>query len=349
MDRVTERAAAARVPLYGMLELTWRCNFRCVHCYQEGLRHRHRELSTNEWTALIDELEDLGCAFLTLTGGEALLRPDFGEIYGHAFDRGFVVTVFTNGSLVGEDVLELWARKPPRKVELTLYGMSAEKYAEVTGQPEGFLRALTAVERLVQLGVRVELKAPAMRPLMEDLPAMAAYAKARGLSFRTDAGLFPRLDGNRAPLAYRLSPAEVVALHQQEAGFDESLSACFAEVPDLGNKVYRCGAGSNAFNVDPSGHFEACAISRATSLDWRAQGAAQAWESLAAEAARVHAAPAAATLGGPGTVEDCGACAVRGGCSRCPGKSWLEAGAPERAVPHHCDISQAKQALWRNG
>ena len=127
MDRLTDLAASRRVPLYGMLELTWRCNFRCVHCYQDGLRERHRELSTVEWTTLIDELVGLGCAFLTLTGGDPLLRRDFAAIYSHAFDRGFVITVFTNAALLDAEVLALWARKPPRKVEISLYGMSAEK------------------------------------------------------------------------------------------------------------------------------------------------------------------------------------------------------------------------------
>jgi radical SAM protein with 4Fe4S-binding SPASM domain len=339
VDRLTNIAAAERIPLYAMIELTWRCNFRCVHCYQEGLRERHAELSTAEWKRVLDELAELGCLFLTFTGGEALTRKDFAEIYSHAIQRGFVVTVFTNGSMVSESLLALWARLPPRKVEITLYGMSAEKYREVTGHADGFAKAIDAVERLVAMGIRVELKSPAMRPLMDDLPAMAKFAEARGLSFRSDPGLFPRLDGDRTPLRYRLSPQEVAAIESQTPGLTEALDSCFAGVPDLGDKVYRCGAASNAVNVNPSGHFEACAISRGTSLDWRALGAAAAWEGLGPEAARTHRPAHAAALGAPGAVDNCGSCKVRGACSRCPGKSWLESGDVEKPVPHHCDVS----------
>jgi len=343
VDQLTQTAAARRIPLYGTLELTWRCNFRCVHCYQDGLRDRHRELSTSEWMALMDELADLGCTFLVLTGGEAMVRKDFAQLYRHAAERGFVVTVFSNGSMIGDDILALWATLPPRKVEITLYGMSAETYQAVTGQPDGFAQAMSALDRLLELGIRVELKAPAMRPLLKDLPAMALLARSRGVDFRMDPGLFPRLDGNRSPLAHRLSPAEVVALEAKSPGFTESIDACFAEVP-LGDRVYRCGAGSNAFNIDPSGHFEACAISRATSLDWRELGAVEAWAGLAQEAATVHRS-AAPLRGGPGAVDDCGACGARGGCSRCPGKSWLEAGAIQRPVPHYCEVTSTKLAL----
>jgi radical SAM protein with 4Fe4S-binding SPASM domain len=339
MDRLTGAAHAARVPLYAMVELTWRCNFRCVHCYQEGLRDRHVELSTPEWKTLLDELAELGCVFLTLTGGETLARKDFAEIYRHAVTRGFMVTVFTNGSLVSEDILKLWAKLPPRKLEITLYGMSREKYAEVNGQPDGFTAAFEAIDRLGAMGIRVDLKAPAMRPLLSDLPAMAAFAAERGLSFRSDAGLFPRLDGNRAPLAYRLSAEESAAIARKTPGLLEAIDSCFAGVPNLSENVYQCGAASNALNVNPSGFFEACAISRGTSLDWRKLGAKAAWAGLAVEATRKHASSGLVTLGAPGTVDSCGSCRVRGTCGRCPGKSWMESGHVEKPVPHYCDVS----------
>jgi radical SAM protein with 4Fe4S-binding SPASM domain len=339
MDRLTAAAQAARVPLYVMAELTWRCNFRCVHCYQEGLRDRHAELTTPEWKRLMDELAELGSVFLTLTGGETLARKDFAELYRYAVMKGFLVTVFTNGSLVTDEILALWSKLPPRKLEITLYGMSRETYTEVTGQPDGFARAFEAIDRLGAMGIRVDLKAPAMRHLMNDLPAMAAFAAARGLSFRSDPGLFPRLDGNKAPLAYRLSAVESAAIARKTPGLVEAIDSCFAGVPNLSENVYQCGAASNALNVNPSGFFEACAISRGTSLDWRKLGAKAAWDALAVEATRKHAPFALTVLGAPGTVDSCGACRVRGTCGRCPGKSWMESGHVETPVPHYCDVS----------
>lgn len=346
VDALTKATAALRIPLYGMIELTWRCNFRCVHCYQEGQRDSHRELSTEEWRQLLDELAVLGCVFLNITGGEPLLRKDFPDIYRHAIGRGFVVTVFSNASLITQDILALWAQLPPRKVEISLYGTNAETYRRVTGVSDGWEKAVSAVDRLCALGIRVELKAPAMKLLLDELTQMRTFARQRGLSFRADPGLFPRLDGNRAPLEQRLSPAEVLALEAADSAFQERLQACFMDVPDLGTRVYRCGAGSNAFNINPSGHFEACAIARATSVSWREVGAARAWEALRAESERVHAWTPKASLVFPSEgskPEGCGSCAARGGCSRCPGKSWLEAGDVEKAVPHHCEVTVKKR------
>jgi radical SAM protein with 4Fe4S-binding SPASM domain len=93
-------------------------------------------------------------------------------------------------------------------------------------------------------------------------------------------------------------------------------------------------------NVNPSGFFEACAISRGTSLDWRKLGARAAWEGLGAEAARKHKPHGLVVLGAPGQVDSCGSCRVRGTCGRCPGKSWMESGQLEKPVPHYCEVSQ---------
>jgi radical SAM protein with 4Fe4S-binding SPASM domain len=331
MDALTDRTAKARVPLYATAELTWRCNFRCVHCYQEGLRGRHRELSTDEWKKLLDELAELGTLFLTLTGGEPFVRRDTLEIYRHAVESGFLVTVFTNGAHLGPEVLALWAKLPPRKVEITLYGMSPETYELVTGRADGFARAMGAVSAISALGIRLELKVPVMRPLLGDLPAMQAFADSRGLPLRTDTSLFPRLDGNPAPLAHRLSPAEVVAFRGSDGGFQAELDACFGTPRDIGDKVYVCGAGSNALNVDPSGHIEPCVIARGQSIDWRTTGTRSAWAALAPEAARTHT-----------DASGCGTCASRGGCSRCPGLSWMETGGIEGRVDHHCELTALK-------
>ncbi|MHB1845904.1 MAG: radical SAM protein [Deltaproteobacteria bacterium] len=332
-DRLSEQASAARVPMYGSLELTWRCNFRCVHCYQEGLRARHRELSAAEWRALLRELSSMGCLFLTLTGGEPLLRPDFAEIYSQAVELGFIVTIFTNASLVTDELLALWDRLPPKKLEVTLYGASDERYAEVAGCGLAFGPVMAAVDALLARGHRVDLKAQAMRPLLADLPELHELARARGIALRVDGHLFPRLDGDRAPLAHRLSAEELVTLQQGQPYFDEQLAACFGGAPpELGDRVYRCGAGANAFNVNPSGHVEPCVISRGVSVDVREVGAAAAWEALRVEAERVN--------GGEG--ESCGSCGARGGCSRCPGLSWMETGHVERPVAHHCEVTATK-------
>jgi MoaA/NifB/PqqE/SkfB family radical SAM enzyme len=98
--RVRER----RIPVQGMIETTFRCNLSCAHCYvnkkASDVAAQARELSFERLSALIDEIVDAGCLSLVLTGGEPLIRPDFPALYVHAIQRGLMVTVFTNGTLI---------------------------------------------------------------------------------------------------------------------------------------------------------------------------------------------------------------------------------------------------------
>ena len=75
----------ARVPLNGVIETTFRCNLRCIHCYVNeaagDASEIARELDTPRLLKLVDEIADQGCLFLLLTGGEVFLRPDFEEVY----------------------------------------------------------------------------------------------------------------------------------------------------------------------------------------------------------------------------------------------------------------------------
>ena len=121
-----------RVPVTGSINLTHRCNLNCVHCYLGGrdseIRSPNAELNTEQWLEIIDQVTDVGCLDLLLSGGEVLLRPDFETIYQKAVSNGLLVTVFTNGTLLNGKILSLFADLPPQYIEISLYGATAHTY-----------------------------------------------------------------------------------------------------------------------------------------------------------------------------------------------------------------------------
>ena len=88
------KTQSLRVPLSGMIEITSRCNLRCVHCYlgEQSEQHskREQELSTQQWFDLIDQFVAAGCLYITLTGGDPMMRRDFADIYRHCKESGLV-------------------------------------------------------------------------------------------------------------------------------------------------------------------------------------------------------------------------------------------------------------------
>lgn len=327
--RLEAAALAARTPLHGSVELTWRCNFECIHCYQGGLRKTHRELSTAQWKKLLDEMADAGCLYLTITGGDPLLRADFAELYAHAHAKGFLINVFTNGALVTAAHAELFARLPPRCIEITLYGMSEETYARVA-QRKGFDKVMAAIDLLVEKKLPVVLKSVALRPIAGEIPAMRAFAKAKGLGFRFDASIAPRLNGDRSSQAEMLSPQEQVELELEQSGAPRLLQTCTGGVP-ASDELLRCGATKVAFNVDPSGGVSGCVLLRQPMASSVA-GFANAWDALA---------PFSKSLASKES-GSCGGCGNRSVCGRCPATSLLEGGALEKPIPHHCELTQLR-------
>ena len=100
MQEVTIRALQHNVPLNAQLDLTYRCNERCVHCY---LDHRdHGEMTTAEIKHLLEDMAQAGVFILTLSGGEIFVRKDIFEIIEHARRLMFCVRLKTNATLIGD-------------------------------------------------------------------------------------------------------------------------------------------------------------------------------------------------------------------------------------------------------
>ena len=116
-DRLLAPLEGRRYHLGGSLDLTARCNLNCVHCYirqpagDEAVKAG--EMTTDQFTWLIDRMAEAGTLFLLITGGEPLLRPDFEQIYTHAKRRGMLISLFTNATLLTPRIAEtargLWA------------------------------------------------------------------------------------------------------------------------------------------------------------------------------------------------------------------------------------------------
>src|SRR6267143_559676 len=94
LQEMSNRALGLGVPLSAQLDLTYRCNEQCVHCYLDHLDHG--EMSTTEIKHLLSEMAEAGVFILTLSGGEIFMRKDFFEILEHARDLTFCFNLNTN-------------------------------------------------------------------------------------------------------------------------------------------------------------------------------------------------------------------------------------------------------------
>lgn len=253
-----------RVPLHGSLDLTQRCNLRCAHCYlgdKTGIpKNTTRELDTAQWLSIIDEFTEAGCLFLLLTGGEPLLRKDFAEIYSHTKTSGLVVTVFTNGTLITDRVLSLFEDLPPHGVEVSLYGATAATYEKISGIQGSYRQCMAGIEKLFEHDIKFGLKTVLMTHNRHELFAMKKMAKKYGVDFRFDAAIFPCFNGDRTPLALRVSPKEAIDMELSDGDMVRQWKDYLEKIKSyhISDTLYGCGAGMNSFHIDPHGNLQPC-------------------------------------------------------------------------------------------
>ena len=65
------------IPMSALFELTLRCNMRCIHCGSSAGLKRSKELTTKQWTQIINQLSEMGCRYIGLLGGEPFVRKDW--------------------------------------------------------------------------------------------------------------------------------------------------------------------------------------------------------------------------------------------------------------------------------
>lgn len=254
-----QRALAQAQPLSVHLELTYACNWACVFCYNPR-RHDLRRLSGDEWVHVLEELRALGTLTLTLTGGEPLLHPDFFEVAGAARKRAFALRIFTNGTLVDDVVADRLAALAPAGIELSLHGGKAETHDRTTGRAGSFDAMMAGVSHLLARDLPVVLKTPLTRLNEDELEAMMTLAARLGVSYRVDAMLTPRDDGDQGPLRYRATPAGVERMFRRLAADGRLPKA------ERSPNGVNCGLGRVTMAIDPDGNVFPCIQWRTTSL-----------------------------------------------------------------------------------
>jgi radical SAM protein with 4Fe4S-binding SPASM domain len=314
------------------MDITSHCNLRCVHCYiprpQQG-----QELNYHEICGIIDQIVDEGCLWFLITGGEPLVRPDFLDIYAYAKNKGLLITLFTNGTLIDSRIADYLAEFPPFKVEITLYGMTPETYERVTGVPGSFKRCLRGIELLKEHGVPLALKTMVMTINKHELYQMKDYAEQMELGFRADPLIMKRLDSSDGPDEVRLSCEEVVALDTGDEIHVNEWHRLWNRIkgPYNTERLFTCGAGLNGFHINSTGGLQVCNMVNEPGYSLRKGTFREGYELFPKilNQKRTRYSP-------------CSECKIRSLCNQCPAWGITEHGDAEKEAVYLCQIAHLR-------
>jgi len=315
MQRVWDRALDASVPLAVQFDLTYRCNERCVHCYLD--HDDHGELRTDEVKEVLDQLAAAGTLFLTLSGGELLLRGDFFELLAHARKLGFDVKLKTNAILMGEREADRIRDLAVRQVQVSIYSHRPAVHDAITKVAGSLERSLRAIRFLKTRGLRVMIANVLMRQNLGDYPGVQALARELGVECTIDPTITPKMDGDTSVLALRVPRTELLHVFTDKALVGEAFCAPPVAVVDEETLDARpCSAGHMACYISPYGDIYPCVQFPLPSGNLRSKRFSDIWHYSTqlqdVRSIRVRDLPT------------CSACSFAVTCTRCPGLAYME-------------------------
>ena len=332
------------------IELTERCDNRCIHCCinrpQDDREAEAGEMPTERVLAILDEAAGLGALAVRFTGGEILLRPDFAEIYLRARRLGLRVTLLTNARGLTAGLAELLAEIPPLEaVVVTAYGMREESYEAVSRVRGSFAQFRRGLDLLSEHGVPFIVRGTLLPPTRDEMDVFEGWA-ATLPSMDERAGYVYFLDlrqrrddpaADRRIAALRLTPDEGMAVLKRDPRLARSLrSLCAAQAREPSDLLFKCGIGMRPC-VDAYGMLQPCLSLRDPRLayDLRAGSIREALADVFPGLREMRATD-------PEYLRRCARCFLAGMCDQCPAKSYAEHGTLDTPVDYFCEITQAE-------
>jgi len=318
MREMGARALRLGIPLGVHLDLTYRCNERCVHCYLD--HDDHGEMTTAEIKDLLGQMADAGVFFLILSGGEIFLRKDLFEIIEHARKLLFSVKLKTNAVMIRRQKAERIAKLGVESVQISVYSHRAEVHDAITKLPGSFRRTIEGARLLRANGVKVSFANVLMQHNADDYPEVRALAERLDIRYSVDATITPMMDGDRSILDLNIDPEKLKSVFHDESLVGDVEEFCAPPSGPLAEAdafdTLPCSAGHTACYVSPYGDVYPCVQFPLPSGNVREKTFADIWRN-SPQLKEVRSIRI-------GDLQGCSTCVHGANCSRCPGLAYLE-------------------------
>lgn len=189
------------------IELTSKCNERCIHCY---IPHEDKlyNIDDNLYYSVIKQLKDIGIISISLSGGEPMLHPNFLEFLKYAQDSDFYVKVFTNLTLLNEEIIKQM-KNNRTSVYVSLYSMNEINHDAITQMKGSFNKTKSNILKLIENNIPVYINCPIMDYNKNDYNEVYKWAKDLNLEVRVDYDIMARCDLTTDNLEHRLKTEEM--------------------------------------------------------------------------------------------------------------------------------------------
>lgn len=336
MTEINAKAQRLGIPISAHLDITYRCNERCEHCY---LDHDDKgEMTTAEIKRILDEMAEAGVFFLTISGGEPLLRKDCFEIIRHARKKLFNVKLKTNAILIREAEARLIRELGVEQIQISVYSHRPEIHDGITKVRGSLERTIAAIKFLKSSGLKVTIANVLMRQNRGSHAGVQELADELGVAYTLDPTITPMMDGNTDILDMRISGDDLVPIFT-DANLVTDVEEFCAVPGSIGDDILDgvpCSAGHTSCYITPYADVFPCVQFPLPSGNLRQQSFKEIWygSTQLNEVRSIRARD----------LHTCSSCSHVGTCSRCPGLAYME-GDMRGPSSADCDKSYTRTGI----
>lgn len=240
------------IPAELHIDLTNACTEHCVHCYVPQAQHDFLPYAQVE--KLLEEFRAANGLTVHLTGGEAMLHPDFERICRLCVELNLNFLVFSNLTLCNEKRITFLKEVDPQFINVSLYSMNAAEHDAITCLPGSWQKTMDAILACEKAGVHIRLATPLLKANCNAYPELKRFADEHHLHLIPACDIVPRANHTCSNLDYACSVEEMErTLCANKGLFDRGWTG---EMPDQASKV--CDIGEARLYVNAKGEYYPC-------------------------------------------------------------------------------------------
>ncbi|MDR1474553.1 MAG: radical SAM protein [Endomicrobium sp.] len=238
------------------LELTYNCNFKCVHCFNSYKKAQDKslELSLENIKYIIEKTKKLDIVRIYLFGGEPLLNKKFKKIYVFLWNQGFQIAIATNGFLLSKEIIGLFKKYPPFNLNISLYGYNSQTYTDTTSF-NVFETIYSNLKSLQESDIDFFIKYIALKTNFSyDL--IIEFMLKNNFNYAIQYSIIPLLNTDLESLQYQISETEIKQINlAKNMNLKVDDTKHYSVYEKRGNK---CEVWKQSFVIAPNGDMRPC-------------------------------------------------------------------------------------------
>jgi radical SAM protein with 4Fe4S-binding SPASM domain len=252
------------------IEVTGRCNERCIHCYiPNAMKDTGKDMPFNKFCSIINQFAEMGGLHVVLSGGEVFLHKDIISMIQYCREKDMQISILSNLIALKKEQIPAIKEANISLLQTSLYSMDPKVHDTITTIKGSFAKTKAAIEDLVAADIPVQISCPIMKANCKGYSKVLQYAQSLRCKAQTDFVMMAQSNFDTQNLANRISLEETEALLRDIMEWDLEYHVDIARkqadiedyIVDKERVAKRplCGAGLNDCCINANGDVFPCA------------------------------------------------------------------------------------------